>query len=294
MQGRSNRFHQIRESGSGIIVEIEGETYILTNGHVLADASLEGIKIVLEDGRELRPKRVRSNNDYDIAAIEIEENELVPARIGDSDRVQIGDFVVTIGSPFGLSRSVTSGIISAKGRNRIPLGEKAGSVQDFLQTDAAINPGNSGGPLIDSRGRVIGMVTAIATSSGGSEGVGFAIPINLVMRIARQLVGSGRVLRPYLGVELDPNYNMEKAQEAGLKTRKGTRISTVHSNSPAAKAGLARGDIILTVDQREITDDDHLVNVIGLKEVGETIHLVGVRGEIPFETDVELESQPSE
>src|SRR5205085_10072275 len=158
---------------------------------------------------------------------------LIAARIGDSSKVEIGDFVLAVGSPFGLSHSVTYGIISAKGRRDLELGDDSVRFQDFMQTDAAINPGNSGGPLINLRGEVVGMNTAIASSSGGNEGIGFTIPINMVMIIARQLVERGTVIRAYLGVALDSKFGPATAMSVGLMRPRGTRVTRITPGSPA-------------------------------------------------------------
>ncbi len=208
-----NRF--VEEAGSGTIIQMNSRFYVLTNRHVVKAAPTKSIKIKLFDGRVINPTSVWSDAETDIAVMAVNSESLVPAQLGDSDQVDIGDFVLAVGSPFGLSHSVTFGIVSAKGRRDLELGEDV-KFQDFLQTDAAINPGNSGGPLISLRGEVIGMNTAIASNSGGSEGIGFTIPINMVMVIAKQLVERGSVARAYLGVTLDRNFNQTVASRLGL------------------------------------------------------------------------------
>ncbi|MEO1009630.1 MAG: trypsin-like peptidase domain-containing protein, partial [Planctomycetota bacterium] len=171
---------------------------------------------------------------------------LTPARLGDSNGLEIGDPVLAFGSPFGLSHSVTRGIISAKGRYNLDLGDGEVELQNFLQTDAAINPGNSGGPLVNLRGRVIGLNTAIASSSGGNEGIGFSIPINLATRIAEQLIENGQTTRGWLGVEFDDRFNEQRARSAGLPRLAGALVERVFRGSPAERAAVREGDILLT------------------------------------------------
>ncbi len=269
----SGRPRIIDEAGSGIIIEHRGEFYVLTNRHVIKDAAYEQIAIRLEDGRELRPRRIWSDADTDIAVMAVAAPRLVPARLGNSDDVEMGDFVLAVGSPFGLSRSVTFGIISAKGRRDLQLGGDEVRYQDFLQTDAAINPGNSGGPLLNLRGEVVGMNTAIASSSGGNEGIGFSIPINMVMIVARQLIDNGEVRRAYLGVNLDSKFGAAAAEQLGLPRLMGTRIVGITPNSPAEAAGLRVGDVILRFNGQTVEDDMHLVNLVSLTSVGQRVVL---------------------
>jgi len=265
------------EAGSGVIIKRNESFYVLTNRHVIRDSALPQIKVRLADGRVLFPKRVLTDGGTDVAVMEVAATGLVPARLGDSDRLEIGDFVLAVGSPFGLSHSVTYGIVSAKGRRDLKLGRGEVKYQDFLQTDAAINPGNSGGPLLNLRGEVVGINTAIASSSGGSEGIGFAIPVNMFMRVAAQLADRGSVVRAYLGVQLDRSFNAAKAIELGLPRLCGARVSGITDASPAQAANLQVGDIILQVDDVQVDDDDHLVNLVALKSVGEEVELVVYR-----------------
>ena len=203
-------------------------------------------------------------------------------------KVEIGDFVLAVGSPFGLSQSVTQGIISAKGRRDLELGDDSVVMQDFLQTDAAINPGNSGGPLLNLRGEVIGINTAIASSSGGSEGIGFTIPINMAMVVARQLVENGRVRRAYLGVRMDYRFSTETARKLGLARPQGVRVTGITAGSPAERAGIKVDDVLLKIDGVTIDDDDHLANLIGLTTIGKsvTIELWRQRGIVSLQTQV--------
>jgi len=265
------------EAGSGVVIELEGKFYVLTNRHVIDEASLGNISIKLADGRKLRPAQVWSDAETDVAVIAVSESGLTPARIGDSDAIEIGEFVVAVGSPFGLSHSVTYGIISAKGRRDLKLGDGSIFYQDFMQTDAAINPGNSGGPLLDLRGSVIGINTAIASSSGGSEGIGFTIPINMAMTVARHLVQHGRALRAFLGVNLNKDYGPEQAARLGLPRPQGALVKSVIDNSPAADADFKVDDVVLKFDGHAIEDDDHLVKVVGITAVGKSVEVVVFR-----------------
>ena len=203
----------------------------------------------------------------------VDRSDLVPAQLGDSASVDIGDFVVAIGSPFGLSHSVSYGIISAMGRRDLELGPQGVRYQNFIQTDASINPGNSGGPLLNLRGEVIGINTAIASNSGGSDGIGFSIPISMVMRIVTDLIEYGEVQRGFLGVSLDARFTPQKAISMGLDRTHGARVSAITANSPAAKAGCQVGDIILEIDGRAISNDSHLVTEVSLVPIGSEIEL---------------------
>jgi serine protease Do len=211
----------VEEAGSGVVIEVGGRHYVLTNRLVIMHSSLHNISIGLDDGRVLKPTQGWNDRETDIAVLAVAAKDLVAARLADSSKLEIGDFVLAVGSPFGLSHSVTYGIISAKGRRDLQLGDDGVLYQDFLQTDAAINPGNSGGPLLNLRGEVVGINTAIASSSGGSEGIGFAIPINMVMTVAQQLITNGSVVRAYLGVHLDSSFGPEDRREPTVACRGG-------------------------------------------------------------------------
>src|SRR6516225_2271243 len=200
---RTPRGRLIEETGSGVVMESSKARgfYVVSNRHVVDETDLKNISIHLHDGRVIHPTQIWTDKDTDVAIMKVAPTNLQASRWGDSDKVEIGHMVLAMGSPFGLSQSVTLGIISAKGRRSLKLGETSDMInQDFLQTDAAINPGNSGGPLIDMQGQVIGINTAIASNSGGNEGIGFSIPSNLVRRVIDQLLEHGKVIRAYLGV----------------------------------------------------------------------------------------------
>ncbi len=263
------------EAGSGVITEVAGRTVVITNRHVVEGAELDDIVIRLDDGRELVPRRSWSDAGTDIAVLELVADDLQTARIAaDDEDVRIGDMVLAIGSPFGLAHSVTLGIVSAKGRRDLEIGEGAVRFQDFIQTDAAINPGNSGGPLVNLRGEVVGLNTAIASNSGGSEGIGFAIPASMVMFVTRQLVENGSVDRAYLGVALDKEFTQPEAHRLGLVRPVGARVEAVTGGAPAAAAGIRPNDVILEFDGRPIEDDDHLMNVVGMTAVDRTVTVV--------------------
>jgi serine protease Do len=265
------------EAGSGVIIDLNGSSYVITNRHVIDEAPLSHIKIKLDDGRVLRPTSKWEDVETDIAVLAITAKNLVAARIGDSDEVDIGDFVLAVGSPFGLSHSVTFGIISAKGRRDLDLGNGSIRYQDFLQTDAAINPGNSGGPLLNLRGEVIGINTAIASSSGGSEGIGFTIPIRMVMMVARQFVEQGKVTRAYLGVNLRDEFTPEIAIRLGLPRPQGALVQTIRPNTPASQAGLLENDVVMEFDGQRIEDDEHLIRIVGFTEVDKEVEMLILR-----------------
>jgi serine protease Do len=265
----------VEEAGSGVIVKINDKFYAITNRHVINYAPIDEITVILDDERRVNPKDAWADKGTDVAVLELDVDKLVPAKLGDSNKVEIGDFVIAIGSPFGLSHSVTYGIISAKGRRDLKLGS-ADQVryQDFMQTDAAINPGNSGGPLLNLRGEVIGINTAIASNSGGNEGIGFSIPINMAKVVAKQLVTKGNVTRAFLGVNLDPQFNTKTAQRLGMSRPQGARVTGVTPKSAAAVAKLQVDDILFIFNGIDVDDDNHLVNLVSLTPVDTEIDVV--------------------
>ena len=281
------------EAGSGVIIAIDDRLYVLTNRHVIDDASKAGILIRFADGRTTNPVDVWSDRFTDVAVMAITAQNLVPARLGDSDGLEIGDYVLAVGSPFGLSHSVTYGIISAKGRRDLKLGDGSIRYQDFLQTDAAINPGNSGGPLLNLRGEVIGINTAIASSSGGSEGIGFTIPVNMAHTVARQLVTYGRTRRAYLGVRLyrKEQFTTEVANRLGLTRPSGALVRSVTQGSPAEEAGFRPDDIVLRFDGRIVEDDDHLIKIVGFTQVGKAVAVDVLRAGTKISLELQLEER---
>lgn len=270
----------VEETGSGVLVTgSDGKgTYVVTNRHVIDGAIPGNISISLFDGRVINPEDIRADRDTDLAVLKVSASNLAPARWADSDKVDIGHMVLAVGSPFGLSQSVTFGIISAKGRRKLKLGTTAVLNQDFLQTDAAINPGNSGGPLIDLQGRIIGINTAIASSSGGNEGIGFSIPSNLVRRVMDQLLEYGVVQRAYLGVRLDPAFDLRSASRLKLDRIAGARVTEVYPNTAASKANLLYDDVILSFDGVDVEDENHLINLVSLTPFGKKVRMVVWRG----------------
>jgi serine protease Do len=268
-RGRTEAFD---EAGAGVVVEIAGQPWALTNRHVILGAEPAEILIRTSDGRQLRPSRVISDPSTDVAVMKLDVP--VPlAQIGRSDSVEVGDFVLAVGSPFGLSHSVTFGILSAQGRRDLTLGTERIELQDFFQTDAAINPGNSGGPLLNLRGEVVGINTAIASSSGGSEGIGFAIPIDMAMRVAEELVRYGSLRRGYVGVTLDPDFKTtDSIRTTGWPY--GALVKEVRPGSPAERARLRRGDVIIEFGGTQIENDDHLVTCVGLATLDQEVPVI--------------------
>jgi serine protease Do len=260
--------HGIQGLGSGVIIDKSG--IILTNNHVVDGGGK--VTVRLHDGREFEAVEVKKDPKTDLAVVRIEgAGSLTPARLGDSDTTKIGDWVLALGQPFGLEGTVTAGIVSAKGRG---LGIAAR--EDFIQTDAAINPGNSGGPLVNLEGDVIGINTAISSRTGGYQGVGFAIPINLAKWVGQQLAESGTVHRAYLGVMIQP-VSQELAEQFGVKVREGVVVSEVLTGSPASKAGLKPGDVIVEFDGKAVSTPMELQGLVERAEVGSRQPLVVVR-----------------
>ena len=254
-----------RNLGSGFIVHKSG--YILTNNHVVDKA--DEITVKLYDGKEYKAKVVGTDRETDIAVIKIKAKGLIPIELGDSGQIDVGDWVVAIGSPFGLEQTVTQGIISAKARI---IG--AGPYDDFLQTDAAINPGNSGGPLVNLEGEVIGINTAISSTSGGYEGVGFAIPVNMAKKIYNDIVKTGKVERGWLGVgiqELTPGLAKH------FKVEEGVLVSQVFGDSPAEKAGIERGDVIMEFNGRKLKEYRELQSAVAETQANKTVKVKVMR-----------------
>lgn len=288
----------VRSHGSGFIVEPNGT--ILTNSHVVEDA--ESLTVRLMDGREFDARVLGHDDQTDIAVLRIDATGLAAARLGDSDRVRIGEWVLAIGSPFraSLGNTVTTGIISGKGRDDVSLAD----YEEFLQTDAAVNPGNSGGPLVNMQSQVIGINTAIATQSGSFQGVSFAIPINLARVIAERLLQEGHVTRGWLGVSIAP-VTSTLARQAGLPRPAGVYIGEVTTNSPAERAGLLARDIIVALDKLPTEKVSTFRNRISLLRPGQRVELDILRqgkklnihavlGELTAELRADLERPPSD
>lgn len=237
---------QFRQEGQGTGVVITSDGYIVTNNHVVDGA--DEVEVTLSDDRTYAAKVIGTDAKTDVAVVKVEAKDLVPAKVGNSDKIEVGDWVVAAGSPFGLTQTVTSGIISAKGRSGVGIVE----YEDFIQTDAAINPGNSGGPLVNLEGEVIGINTAIASRNGSFAGVGFSIPSNLVTKIMRAIIDDGKVERGWLGAAIQ-DLTQDLAQSFGYDSTHGVLIGQVVPGSPAEKAGLKSGDIVVAYNGHEQT-----------------------------------------
>ena len=262
------REQETQSIGSGVIIDAKSG-YILTNHHVVAQA--DSIKVILNDLREIDATLVGSDPETDVAVLKVDDDKLRAVPIADSDRLEIGDFVVAIGNPFGLGQTVTSGIVSALGRQT-----QLGGYQDFIQTDASINPGNSGGALVNLRGELVGINSQIVSRSGGNIGIGFAIPINLATAVKDQLIEHGDVKRGKLGVIGQP-VTPDLARAFGMDEPRGALVARVVPDSPAEKAGIKAEDIIVEVNGKEIRNFNQLRNEIGLLRVGEKVKLVVLR-----------------
>ncbi len=293
----SSRGEVIEETGSGVIMHSPkgSRLFVVTNRHVVYGAPLKEVNIHIADGRILHPLRILDDMATDLAVLQLRETDLVSAAWGDSDNLDIGHVVLAVGSPFGLSQSVTMGIISAKGRRSLSLGGPREVInQDFLQTDAAINPGNSGGPLIDLHGRVVGINTAIASQGGGNEGIGFSIPSNLVRFVVDELLEKGRVQWGYLGVKLDSKFDFATAQRLHLDRLRGARVVQVYKDTPAYLAGLQVDDVILNFDGIDVEDESHLIHRVSLTPINKTVRIVVLRNGRTVTLQVTLTERPAD
>ncbi|MEN8259144.1 MAG: DegQ family serine endoprotease [Pseudomonadota bacterium] len=259
------RRRRTQSLGSGVIIDrVAG--YVLTNNHVIDKA--DQIMVTLRDGRQLNAKLVGADPEADVAVIQIPAENLTELPVADSSHLRVGDFVVAIGNPFGLGQTVTSGIVSALGRSGLGIE----GYEDFIQTDASINPGNSGGALVNLRGELVGINTAIIAPSGGNVGIGFAIPSNMVMKLKDALVEHGEVRRGLLGVTTQ-DLTADLAKAFNLRGKDGAVISRVVAGSPAEQAGLEPGDIIVAVNGRKVKNSAAIRNMIGLLQIGEEVTL---------------------
>ena len=277
---------ELRGLGTGMITDAQG--HILTNNHVVGGASK--VQVLLADGTRFEARVVGTDPKTDLAVVKIDAKKTLPhVRFGDSDAVEVGEWVIAIGHPRGLDQTVTTGIISAKHRRGItdPSG-----YQDFLQTDAAINPGNSGGPLLNLRGEVVGVNAAIASTSGGFEGIGFAIPSNMAAYISRELIARGKVERGWLGVSVQ-DLTHELSRTMGIEGTRGALISEVHKASPAEKAGLKQGDVVVAYNGKEIRDASQLRNEAASSPIGKEIKVTVLREGKKRELPVRIESMES-
>jgi Do/DeqQ family serine protease len=256
-------------AGSGVIVDA-AQGYVLTNAHVVENAT--SIEVTTKDNHRFNAKLIGRDPDTDIAVLQIPANGLTAVPIGDSDRLQVGDFVLAIGNPFGLGQTVTSGIVSALGRSPGIEG-----YEDFIQTDASINPGNSGGPLVDLQGRVVGINTAILAPSGGNIGIGFAVPINMARQVMNQLISYGEIKRGRIGVAIQ-DLTPDLAQAIGTRHTEGAVIARVEPGSPAERAGLRPNDLIVAVNGAPMHSGSDLRNRVGLSRIGDEVDLTVERG----------------
>src|SRR6516225_8723437 len=271
--------------GSGVIVSPEG--YILTNNHVVDGAT--DVRVTLSDKREFEAKIVGTDPKVDIAVLRIDASGLKPITLGDSSKVEVGDTALAIGNPFGVGQTVTRGIISAKGRGN--LGIEA--YEDFIQTDAPINPGNSGGALINDRGELVAINTAIIGESGGSQGIGFAVPVNLAHNVMDQIVKNGKVVRSYMGI-LPQDMTPEMAKAFGETEARGIVVGDVTPKSPAQEGGIERGDIILDVNGKPVTDSNRLRMDISMMQPGSSVKLTLLRNGSEKQISLKLAEMPTE
>ena len=276
---------QVQSQGSGFIISPDG--YVLTNNHVVGDA--DRVIVKLQDGREFTAKIVGTDPPTDVAVIKIDAKDLPVLELGDSDKIDVGEWVLALGNPFGLSHTLTAGIVSAKGRSSVGITD----YEDYIQTDAAINPGNSGGPLIDLTGRVVGINTAIYSRSGGYMGIGFAIPINMAKNIYTQLIEHGNVTRGYLGIGIQ-DLTPELAKSFGIKDTRGVLISQVMPDTPAEKAGVKQGDVIVSVGGKSVDNAAALRNEIAMTVPGTTLKVEVIRSGQKRSLNVKVDKIPED
>ncbi|WP_313286480.1 Do family serine endopeptidase AlgW [Stutzerimonas kunmingensis] len=269
--------------GSAVIMSPEG--YLLTNNHVTANA--EQIVVALKDGRETLARVIGSDPETDLAVLKIDLAELPAITLGHSDRIRVGDVTLAIGNPFGVGQTVTMGIISATGRNQLGLN----TYEDFIQTDAAINRGNSGGALVDAGGNLIGINTAIISESGGSQGIGFAIPVKLALEVMKSIIEHGQVIRGWLGVEVQ-SLTQELAESFGQEGRPGIVVAGVYRDGPAERAGLQPGDLILSIDGVQSADGRSSMNQVARARPGEKIDIDILRNGKPLTLTAEVGMRP--
>jgi Do/DeqQ family serine protease len=269
--------------GSGVIVSPQG--YLLTNNHVIAGA--DEIEVMLADGRQAKARVIGADPDSDVAVLKIELDRLPAISFGDAENIQVGDVVLAIGNPFGVGQTVTSGIISALGRNQLGIN----TFENFIQTDAAINPGNSGGALIDANGNLLGINTAIYSRSGGSMGIGFAIPVSTARQVMEGLIRDGQVTRGWIGVE-PRDLTPEIAQTLNLPIQQGVLITGVLQSGPASEGGLRPGDVVVKIAETPVTNTRQLLNAVAALKP-QTSAVIGVqRGDKPLEISVVVAQRP--
>jgi Do/DeqQ family serine protease len=261
---------ETQATGSGVIVDA-AQGYVLTNSHVTENGN--SIEVTTKDNRSFKARLIGRDPETDIAVLQISGSNLTAVPIGDSDRLQVGDFVLAVGNPFGLGQTVTSGIISALGRNGLGIE----GYEDFIQTDASINPGNSGGPLVDLQGRIVGINTAIVAPSGTNVGIGFAVPINIARLVMDQLIKGGEIKRGRIGVAIQ-DLTPDIAQALGTTHTQGAVIARVEAGSPAERAGLRTNDLVVAVNGVPIHNGAELKNRVVVAQIGDAVDLTVVRG----------------
>ncbi len=276
---------QVSNLGSGVIVSANG--YILTNHHVIESAN--EINIALSDGRTLPAKIVGADPETDLAVLKIETSNLPAITFGQSDNLSVGDWVLAIGNPFGVGQTVTLGIVSALRRTHLGIN----TFENFIQTDAAINPGNSGGALVDGAGNLVGINSAIYSRTGGSQGIGFAIPVSLAKQVMEQIIREGGVTRGWVGIEVQ-DLTPELVESFGLKNADGALITGVLKGGPADRSGVKPGDVLLKVNSKTVTDSSSLLNLIAILKPGETARLVVARKNLNLEFTVDIARRPSQ
>ena len=269
--------------GSGVIVSPSG--YILTNSHVVEAA--DEIEVLLHDGRKLLAKQVGSDAESDLAVLRVESEQLPAITFGSSDTLRVGDIVLAIGNPFGVGQTVTSGIVSALGRNQLGIN----TFENFIQTDAAINPGNSGGALVDASGNLIGINTAIYSRSGGSMGIGFAIPVSTARQVMESIIKTGSMTRGWIGVEVQ-EISPALAESFKLKDTRGAIIAGVLKNGPADKAGIKPGDVLLGIEDKVVTDPQNMLTLVAGLQPGNTARLKLRRAQEEVEVKVLVGKRP--
>lgn len=279
------REHKQSGLGSGVIVDRDG--YILTNNHVIKEA--DEIKVKLSDKREFKGKVIGTDPKTDLAVIKIDSNHLPVIRLGDSDKLKVGETVIAVGNPFGLNQTVTSGIVSATGRANVGIAD----YEDFIQTDAPINPGNSGGALVNVKGELVGINTAIFSTSGGYQGIGFAIPSSMARAVMDNLIKKGKVIRGWLGVSIQP-VTPDLAKQFEIKEERGALVGDVVEDGPAEKAGIQRGDVITEIDGREVSDPASLRNSVAATPPGKKVRLGLLRDGKMQKVDVVIAELPAD
>ena len=278
--GRKSAPEEVQAIGSGVIVDA-ARGYILTNHHVIKNA--EEVFVILQDKRKLDARVIGSDPDTDIAVLQVKSDKLKALPLGNSDALEVGDYVVAIGNPFGLGHTVTSGIVSALGRSGLGIE----GFEDFIQTDASINPGNSGGALLNLKGELIGINTAIFSKTGGNLGIGFAIPINMAKNVMDQIVSGKKINRGHIGIQIQ-DVTPDIADALGLDHTSGALIAKIVEGSPAEKAGLKEGDIVTTLNGQDVKGSSHLKNLVGMLQMGSQAELGVMRSGKPLKVTVKI------